>query len=451
MGSLEASRWLAAGLAIALYAMLCLAAWCRARRQSADHLPCLAADDAAWQVVYASQTGNAEAIARQSADLLARAGWAVQCYALNRLDAPRLAAGGRFLFILSTAGEGDAPDNAARFVRDCLGEAPDLSGVDYALLGLGDRQYPQFNAFGRRVDAWLVGCGARRSFDSSEVDRCAAEALAHWQQQLARLVGAGDVAAWAEADFLPWTLVDRQHLNPGSQGQPVYRLRFQPAAGGMPDWQAGDLAQIVPPVDGERPREYSIASLPGQGYLELLVRLQVRDDGQPGLVSGWLNHRLMIGRSASLRIRPHPGFRLGSNVDRPLLLIANGVGLAGVMAHLRNRIACGRRDNWLIFGERNAEYDHLQRDELAAWQRTGDLARLDTVFSRDGGTRRYVQQVVAANAQEILDWLARGAAIYVCGSRLGMGEGVDQALLELLGRAGLDALVDEGRYRRDVF
>ena len=32
-----------------------------------------------------------------------------------------------------------------------------------------------------------------------------------------------------------------------------------------------------------------------------------------------------------------------------------------------------------------------------------------------------------------------------------MATGVDEALTELLGEEGLNALIDEGRYRRDVY
>ena len=49
------------------------------------------------------------------------------------------------------------------------------------------------------------------------------------------------------------------------------------------------------------------------------------------------------------------------------------------------------------------------------------------------------------------EWVASGAVIYVCGSLDGMAAGVDAALSEVLGTAGLDDLIAEGRYRRDVY
>lgn len=448
MWFLDTSRWLATVLSVAIYGLICLLAWRAALCQR--RAPQQPVGVEAWQLVFASQTGNAEAIAMQSAQALMQAGVAVCCYPLNQLDARRLREGGRFLFVVSTAGDGEPPDNALRFVRDCLAEPLDLKRLDYGLLALGDRNYARFNAFGRRLDSWLQASGARRSFDPIELDRCEPAGLAHWRQQMTRLAGAAEWPEWAVADFSSWRLVDRKFLNPGSPGRPVYRLSFAPLAA-APHWESGDLAQICVPADPEQPREYSIASLPAEGALQLLVRQHVRADGSEGLASSYLCQNLPLGENVSLRVRPHPGFRLTGNLERPLILIANGVGLAGVRGHLAARIARQRADNWLIFGERCGQTDRFCRDEIDAWRVTGKLQRLDQVFSRDGARLRYVQDVVQSASEELLAWIARGAAIYVCGSRRGMGESVDRVLRDILGQACLDQLFDEGRYRRDVF
>ncbi len=444
----DTGRVLLALLALAGYALLCAGYWRKAKAAAAVSMP--AAVDGVWQVVFASQTGSAEAIARQTLEQLRRGGCnAISC-TLDQLTAAHLAAGGRFLFVLSTAGEGEAPDNGSRFFRRCDQAGLDLSAIDYGLLALGDRNYACFNAFGRRVDAWLAAAGARRSFDAIELDRCDGEGLSRWRRQISRLAGAPELADWVDTGFQSWRLVDREHLNPGSQGGAVYRLRFCPPEA-LSAWQAGDLAQVIVPADPGHPREYSIASIPSEGDLMLLVRLHERADGSPGLASSHLCHALAIGDSVRMRIRPHPAFRLAGNLDRPLILIASGVGLAGVRAHLQARIACGRHDNWLIFGERQAALDDFCGPAVDAAFHAGELARLDKVFSRQGGALRYVQDVLRQAAEPLQAWLARGAALYVCGSRQGMGDGVEAALRDLLGAAGLDRLADEGRYCRDVF
>jgi sulfite reductase (NADPH) flavoprotein alpha-component len=47
--------------------------------------------------------------------------------------------------------------------------------------------------------------------------------------------------------------------------------------------------------------------------------------------------------------------------------------------------------------------------------------------------------------------MARGAAIYVCGSLQGMAGGVHVALGEIVGADALEQLTVGGRYRRDIY
>lgn len=441
---LEPARGLAAGVLTLAYLGLCWRAW----RRRANVPPPVANAD--WTVAYASQSGTAQALAQRTALALKRSGATVRCLPLDRLDAASLQVGGRFLFVVSTSGEGDAPDNALRFVRDLFPEILDLSGVEFALLALGDRNYRHFCGFAARLEQWLLAQGARQRFARIEVDRGDAAALAAWRERLAEL-GAAEEFAEATDDFRPWRLVDRQHLNPGSAGGEVHQLSFA-ATGATPHWTAGDLAQIRHAADATCCRDYSIASLPEEGgQLRLLVRHHIRADGSSGRMSGWLTRDLPLGAEVALRLRAHPAFQLNANRFRPLLCIGNGVGLAGLRALLASRIAIGIDDNWLIFGERNAHCDFHWRQELDEWFAANFLSRFDAVFSRDAGDGRYVQDCLAAQGGLLRQWVARGAAIYVCGSRQGMGEGVDRALRDSLGEAGVDRLAMEGRYCRDVF
>ena len=72
-------------------------------------------------------------------------------------------------------------------------------------------------------------------------------------------------------------------------------------------------------------------------------------------------------------------------------------------------------------------------------------------FSRDQVHKRYVQDRLGEAAEQLRAWLAEGAAIYVCGSLEGMAGGVDAVLHEVLGEAAVEQLIEQGRYRRDVY
>ena len=446
-------RALGAGATTAAYAALCLAVWVRQRRlrtAAVREAAALSTDDNAppTLVLFASQTGQAEAIAWQTARQLRAAGTSVRVMELNALDAATLGSAGHALFVASTYGEGDAPDGASVFAERVMRLPSALSSLRYAVLALGDRQYKNFCGFGRALDAWLHAAGARRDFERIEVDNGDPAALAAWQARWGDAAADHDDPAGA---FTPWRLTTRELLNAGSAGAPVFHLGLTPPAGAVPHWASGDLVQIAVASDPTRPRDYSIASLHTDGELQLLVRQEQHPDGTLGTASGLLTSTLTVGDTVALRLRPHRAFRLDGNEARPLILIGNGTGLAGLRAHLRARAAAGRRDNWLVFGERQAAHDYLCREEIEAWQARGVLQRLDMVFSRDQPERFYVQHRLLQSADTLRAWLDNGAAIYVCGSLQGMASGVDAALRQIAGNALWSDLSATGRYRRDVY
>ncbi len=497
----HASRVVAAAALVAAFVAFCgLLAW--RRRRVAPDLAAVAAGDAVL-VAYASQTGTAEDLARRTWQALLDTGCAARLVAFDRLDAATLRAAQRALFVVSTCGEGDAPDMAAGFVRRVLAQSLPLPQLHYGLLALGDGEYANFCGFGRRLDAWLRRQGAQALFDRIDVDNADPGTLRHWQHQVGVVAGSTEAPDWSPPRYAPWRLVARRLLNPDSFGGPCYLLRLQAPAGETPDWQAGDVAEIGPrhaadavaallarcgvggeqrDADGERfadllarrqwpdsgpgpgadfgawlaalpelaHREYSIASIPADGAVELLVRQWRRADGSLGLGSGWLTAQAALGDDVDLRLRRNRQFH-APVVAAPLILVGNGTGIAGLRALLRERAAAGATRNWLLFGERQRERDFFFADEIAAWQRSGLLERVDLAFSRDQAERVYVQQRLREAADALREWIAADACVYVCGSLQGMAPAVDQELRAALGSDAVDALIDAGRYRRDVY
>lgn len=480
----ETRRWLAAGAVTAAYALFCAAITAReALRRRAARKAAKALSQGAGEpvlVAYASQTGFAEELANATAKALSEGGAPVVLRELSTVTAVDLT--GRALFVVSTTGEGDAPDTARAFIRDVMKHDHDLSGLRYGVLALGDATYAQFCAFGRSLDAWLAHAGARLLFDRVEVDDGDPAALRHWQGQLSLITGATDAPDWSRPAYGRWTLAERRLLNPGSPGGEAWHIRLVPTE--TVSWEAGDILEIGPRNDpaavaalglpaemtealsGLRlphgpigdiadltplpHREYSIASLPVDGGVELLVRLMPRADGAPGLGSGWLCRFAPVGGSIDARVRTNRSFHAPDH-GRPLILIGSGTGLAGLRAHLKARAAAGAHRNWLVFGERTSAHDFFHRAEIEVWTASGLLERLDLAFSRDQGERIYVQHRLRAAAPVLRQWVADGAAIYVCGALEGMSRDVHAALVEVLGAEELERLTDEGRYRRDVY
>ncbi len=447
MIQLDLLRCLLAFLLVSAYLVLCYAKLGRRPVRA----PAAAGGAIDWLVVHASQTGNGEALAAQTCATLQHGGLSARSTCMSELEAQDLLACERVLFIASTYGEGDAPDAAERFIRVVMAARADLSHLHFGLMALGDSSYRHYCGFGASLEQWLLESGATALFPRVDVDRLAGAAIATWQHHLSHLAGTMDAPDWSAPVYQDWRIAARRLVNAGSQGAPVVDIELVPADGALPDWQAGDLVQVRPPGDADLPREYSIASVSSEGHVRLLVRLHRRDDGSTGLCSGWLCEGAGPQDTIALRLRKHSRFRLGANQGRPLILIGNGTGMAGLRAHLKARVDAGQIQNWLLFGERNAHCDYHFRSDIEHWQASGALASLSLAFSRDQAESTYVQHRLLEQGQQLRDWVRGGAAIYVCGSLEGMAGGVHDALLSQLGQQQLDQLSAQGRYRRDVY
>ena len=461
-------------LVLAWLVLLAATLW----RQRRHTRPRLQATDApanahpALLIAFASQSGFAAQLAQQHARQLSAQGWQPQCLPLGQVQADTLQGVRHALFLISTTGEGDAPDNAAAFIRRCMA-APDaaigLPHLHYRLLALGDSRYARYCGFGRAVDDWLQRSGAHPDAPRMELDNAHPDALAQWQACIDQLMAPGHTASTATATPVqaatpqPWRLAQRQILNPGSPGAPLARLVLEPLHS-LPHWQAGDVATLeIPSADRAAPslwRDYTIASLPASGHLELLVRQQLRSDGSPGIGSHWLLHQLQPGQTLHLNLRHNPLFHPPA-IDKPLILIGSGTGLAGLLAQIRHRAAYHAQGQtigplWLLYGERSPRHDAHFDACLHHWRQQGVLHRLERAYSRDPDApphlARHVQELLPPLAQPLQKLLLhQQASLYLCGSRQPMAQGVHATLEALLGTDTLQTLTETGRYLRDVY
>ena len=455
-----------------------------------------------WLITYATQTGVSEQLAWRTATALQQAHQPATVKAVQQLTLADLQQAEQVLFIASTYGTGEAPDLASSFEKKIMSGQADLSHLHYAVLALGSKEYPDtFCSFGHRIDQWLKNNGAQQLFATIEVDNASNEHIQQWNAALAQSTHLELQAMDIDKTFDHWTLVKREVLNPGSLGAPAFNLEFKPEHEAQ--WQAGDIAEIQPGNSAERiaqflaahqipagtvvasmqqriedilwnrdltqpilpfisseellnqlpvlpTREYSIASIPSQQILRLVVRQQQDASGELGLGSGWLTQYAALNAPIALRIRSNDSFHLVDD-NRPIICIGNGTGIAGLMSLLHTRNRQDYNENWLIFGERQRAHDFFYQETLEAWLTVGTLKRLDLAFSRDQAEKVYVHHKLREQADELKTWVNNGAVIYVCGSIDGMASDVDQALIDILGESTVDQLRQNGRYRRDVY
>ncbi|XP_077338310.1 NADPH--cytochrome P450 reductase isoform X2 [Lithobates pipiens] len=138
-------------------------------------------------VFYGSQTGTGEEFANRLAKDAHRygmRGMAADPEEFEMADLSRLTEieNSLAVFCMATYGEGDPTDNAQDFY-DWLQEADvDLSGLKFAVFGLGNKTYEHFNAMGKYVDKRLEELGAEKIFE----------------------LGMGDDDGNLEEDFITW-------------------------------------------------------------------------------------------------------------------------------------------------------------------------------------------------------------------------------------------------------
>lgn len=114
------------------------------------------------QVLYGTETGNAELVAEDICDALNEQGLSAQLSDMAQFDLALLTECPIYVFVCSTYGDGELPQSAQSFMQ-ALSEAPmDLSHVQFASFGLGDRYYDTYNNGIKTVELALRQLGARQ-------------------------------------------------------------------------------------------------------------------------------------------------------------------------------------------------------------------------------------------------------------------------------------------------
>lgn len=124
------------------------------------------------------------------------------------------------------------------------------------------------------------------------------------------------------------------------------------------DFQPGQFVPVRLQIDGKpHVRCYSISSAPDtRGYLEISVRRQ-------GLVSGTLHATMRAGATLAIN-RPAGQFVYPAGDDRPVALIAGGIGITPLLSMLRHAVASDpTRPVTLLYSARH-EHDLAFLDEL---------------------------------------------------------------------------------------
>lgn len=204
----------------------------------------------------------------------------------------------------------------------------------------------------------------------------------------------------------------------------------------------GVFLKMQPPM---RVRQYSISSSPLWNPKHVTLTYAVVDQpalsGQGryvGVATNYLS-QLAPGDKLHVSVRSsHQAFHLpkdGKNI--PIIMIAAGTGLAPFRGFIQERaaqLAAGRTlaPALLFYGCHAPDSDLLYSDLLKKWEALGAVS-LRPAFSRspsDSEGCKYVQDRLYHNRSEVIELFAKGAKLFVCGSRE-VGDGAQETLIKI--------------------
>ncbi|BBX45505.1 cytochrome P450 [Mycobacterium cookii] len=235
-------------------------------------------------------------------------------------------------------------------------------------------------------------------------------------------------------------------------------------------------AELLELLDPMAPRHYSIASssLLSPRVVGLVVSvIDAPARSGHGLFKGVASNFLATvqpGRVIRARVDPaRQAFRAGADPAKNVILVSAGTGVAPFLGFLGDRLASQRaaapvQPALCFFGVRDPQVDYIFRDRFELAEALG-IVQMRPAFSRapqDGV--RYVQDRIAADADEVWDLLgdpAKDTHVYVCGDGAQMAPAVRGSFLEIYrartgaddgqARDWLNGLVESDHYVEDVW
>ncbi|ABM23731.1 sulfite reductase (NADPH) alpha subunit [Shewanella sp. W3-18-1] len=165
-------------------------------------------------ILYGSQTGNGRGVAKALADKAQAQGYAVNLASMGEYNVRQLKQEAVLLLVVSTHGEGEAPDDAIELHKFLASKrAPKLDNLHYSVLALGDSSYEFFCQTGKDFDARLAVLGAKSLLPLIECDVDYEAAAGQWHADVleavkplietssASVVSIGTAKAIGESEF----------------------------------------------------------------------------------------------------------------------------------------------------------------------------------------------------------------------------------------------------------
>lgn len=223
-----------------------------------------AAETKHLDIIFGTQTGNAEAVAEDAAAHARAKGFAPRVAEMDEISMEQLASMQNLIVVVSTYGEGEMPDNAHQFWEALSAStAPRLEALNYGVLALGDTGYDEFCQAGKLVDTRLEQLGAKRLTDRADCDVDFEDAAESWIATA--IPDAGSVAAaplaaaplaaepakakeksgWGRKNPYVATMIDNRIVSGEKSAKEIRHIAFDLGDSGL-TYEAGDALGVMP-------------------------------------------------------------------------------------------------------------------------------------------------------------------------------------------------------------
>ncbi|RNB87469.1 assimilatory sulfite reductase (NADPH) flavoprotein subunit [Brevibacillus fluminis] len=141
-------------------------------------------------VLFGSQSGNSQKLAKKLSSKLQEQGFSVTLSSMSDFKTNTLKKVQNLLAVVSTHGEGEPPDNAISFHEFLHSKrAPQLEGLRFSVLALGDTSYEFFCQTGKDFDKRLEELGGKRLTPRVDCDVDYDEQATTWINQVLAALG----------------------------------------------------------------------------------------------------------------------------------------------------------------------------------------------------------------------------------------------------------------------
>ena len=122
------------------------------------------------EILYATQTGNAEEVAQNLSSLAKSKGFIVNINEMNHYTMDQFRKLKNVAIVTSTYGEGEVPEMGIEFWKDLESSSIKISNLKYGLIALGDRSHEIFCGAGKAISKKLDELDCKKIIENLECD-----------------------------------------------------------------------------------------------------------------------------------------------------------------------------------------------------------------------------------------------------------------------------------------